>query len=217
MYGRLGGCMTSIEKFEQLDERYERLMKEHAKKLRSHALRLTRNQTDAEDLYQDTALKIYMNMEKMNDEQKFGNWALRVMQRLHLDKIRYNKRRPQTTSFDELNAFMGCEVDFEDKKVDVESEVMLGMVKEMSSNQVRMMMKSLSPTYSSSLALNTYGTADSLDLVNSLDSGMPLHEVASAQNIEYGTIKSRLHRARAALKTVLEENAFSPEEYLNSK
>jgi RNA polymerase sigma-70 factor (ECF subfamily) len=209
--------MTSIEKFEQLDERYERLMKEYSKKLRSHSLRLTRNQTDAEDLYQDTALKIYMNMEKMTDEQKFGNWALRVMQRLHLDKIRYNKRRPQTTSFDELNAFMGCEVDFEDKKVDVESEVMLGMVNEMNSRQVRAMMNSLSPAYSSSLALNTYGTTSSLDLVNSLDDGLNYGEVASAQNIEYGTVKSRLHRARAAMKSVMLENSFSPEEYLSSK
>ena len=209
--------MTSIEKFEKFDEQYERLMKEYSKKLRSHALRLTRNQTDAEDLYQDTALKIYMNMEKMTDEQKFGNWALRVMQRLHLDKIRYNKRRPQTTSFDELNAYMGCEVDFEDKKVDIESEVMLGMVKEMSSNQVRAAMKSLAPTYSSSLALNTYGTPDSFDLVNSVDDGLMLNEVASVQNIEYGTVKSRLHRARVALRNVLEESSFSPEEYLNSK
>lgn len=209
--------MTSIEKFEQLDERYERLMKEYSKKLRSHSLRLTRNQTDAEDLYQDTALKIYMNMEKMTDEQKFGNWSLRVMQRLHLDKIRYNKRRPQTTSFDELSAVMGCEVDFEDKKVDVESEVMLGMVNEMNSRQVRAMMNSLSPAYSSSLALNTYGTTSSLDLVNSLDDGLNYGEVASVQNIEYGTVKSRLHRARAAMKSVMLENSFSPEEYLSSK
>lgn len=193
--------MTSIEKFEQVDIKYERLMEMHGANLRSHSKRLTRNISDAEDLYQDTCLKIYMNMDKMTDESKFKAWSMRVMQNMFLDKKRYDSRRPQTTSFDELTANFGCEIDFEDKSIDVENQVMLEMVNDMTSRQLRQMINSLSPTYSSTLSLNTYGTKSSMDVANSGD-GMSYPEIASELKIGKGTVRSRLFRAREVLKNM---------------
>ena len=202
--------MTSTEKFEQVDNSFEKLMQQHGSKIKSHALRLTRNPEDAEDLYQETSIKIFMNMDKLMNEATFYSWALRIMQRTFLDKKRYDSRRPETTSFDELNAQFGSEIDFEDKKVDIESEVMLGMVKEMNSRQIRGMIKSLNPVYSSTLALNTYGTADSLDIANTVDEGLNYQEVAAVTNTTQRAVASRLQRAKEALRRVAEANAYVP-------
>lgn len=199
--------MTSIEKFELVEEKYERLMKLHGDRLKAHSKRLTRNTTDAEDLYQDTALKIYMNMEKMTDENKFVSWSMRVMQNIFLDKKRYDSRRPQTTSFDELTAHFGCEIDFVDPKVDVESEVMLEMVQSMPARQLRGMIASLSPVYSNAVSLNTYGTDSSLDLMNSSE-GLNYKSIAERTKTEVGTVRSRLFRAREMLKKMAADKSI---------
>ena len=193
--------MTAIEKFELADSTYERLMQQHHAKLKSHAMRLTRNRADSEDLYQDTCIKIFMNMDKMKDARTFCNWGMRIMQRLYLDKKRYDARRPQTTSFDELNAHFGCEVEFEDKKTNIEAEVMLDMVQNLKSHQVRSMISSLTPEYSSALSMATYGTPNSMDILGSGDA-LSYQEIAKISNSQVGTVRSRLHRARKALELV---------------
>jgi RNA polymerase sigma-70 factor (ECF subfamily) len=185
-------------------------MQQHGGKIKSHAMRLTRNTEDAEDLYQDTSIKIFMNMDKLTNESTFYSWALRIMQRTFLDKKRYDSCRPETTSFDELNAQFGSEIDFEDKKVDIESEVMLGMVKEMNSRQIRGMIKSLNPVYSATLALNTYGTVDSLDIANTVDEGLNYQEVAAVTNTTQSAVATRLQRAKEALRRVAAANSYVP-------
>lgn len=202
--------MTAIEKFELTDSTYERLMQQHQVKLKSHAMRLTRNRADAEDLYQDTCIKIFMNMDKINEERTFCNWAMRIMQRLYLDKKRFDARRPQTTSFDELNAHFGCEVDFEDKKTNVEAEVMLDMVQNLKSRQVRAMISSLAPEYSTALSMATYGTPNSMDILNSKDA-LSYQEIAQVSSLPVGTVRSRLYRARLALEAAAKKMDSIPE------
>lgn len=203
--------MTAVQTFGAADTQYERLWNQHAARLKTHAKRLTRNNENAEDLFQDTAIKVYMNMEKMADEAKFLNWAMRIMQRIFLDKKRYDSRRPQTTSFDELNAHFGCEVEFEDPKVNVEAEVMLQEIQLMNSRQVRAMINSLAPTYSAALSLNTYGNTNSMDMDSlSLSAPMDYKSMAKASNSSVGTVRSRLNRAKKALALAARQSDFTP-------
>ena len=54
--------MTSLEQFELTDSSFDRLMNLHGTRLKQHAVRLTRNRDNAEDLYQETAIKIFLNI-----------------------------------------------------------------------------------------------------------------------------------------------------------
>ena len=160
---------------------------------------------------------IFINLDKIADENKFTTWAYTIMQRLYLDKLRYNKRRPQVTSFDELNAIVGFEVEFEDKKVDIESEVMCDMINTMNSRKVRAMVNNLRPSYSIPLSLNTYGVSNAMDIAKSNVDGMELTQVSKLTDMDNNVTKVRLHRARQALQKVMVNNSFSSEEYFETK
>ena len=197
--------MTSVERFGMLDQRFERLMKDSRSKLYKFAVGFTRNKTDAEDLLQETLIKVYMNLEKLDNEGRFMSWAVQIMRRVYLDKRRYDNRRPQTTSFDEINTHFGCEIDYADPKVDIESEVMLDMVQGMKSRQIRAMMSTLEPAYRETLSLNTYSNANPLDIAGSGADGMDYTAIALSTNTAEGTVKSRISRAKRALAAVAKD------------
>lgn len=191
--------MTTTEKFEKNNSSFEKLMNIYKNCLKRHALRLTKNHEQAEDLYQETSIKIFLNLNKLVDEKIFINWAMRIMHNIFLDNKRYNSRRPITTSFEELNEIVGNEVEFEDKSIDIESEYMLKMINEMNSRQIRSMITQLSPTLSETISLSTYGTKDAMDIENSMPDGLDYKSVGKLANIDLGTVRSRLHRAKENL------------------
>lgn len=184
---------------------FERLIVLHGARLKWYALRLTKNKDSAEDLYQDTLVRIFSNMDKMHDESNFYNWAMRVMYRVFLDKVRYDARRPSTTSFDELSQALGHEVDFADPKVDVESEVMLDMVEMLNSRQLRKMISTLEPKQCEIVSLNTYGTSTP---IGSVHYPMEYEKIAQTMNIPSGTVKSRINRAKKALSTLAKTSDY---------
>jgi len=199
--------MTSLEQFELTDSSFDKLMSLHGTRLKQHAFRLTRHRDNAEDLYQETSVKIFLNIHKLTDEKLFVNWAMRIMQRAFLDKKRHDARRPETTSFEDLSEHAGHEVEFEDKKVDIESELMLKTINEMNSHQIRNMIATLNPQQRETISLATYSTPNPLDIANSQD-GADFKSISAALNIETGVVRSRLHRAKASLKSMANSSEF---------
>ena len=191
------------------DSSFDRLMNLHGPRLKQHSIRLTRNRDNAEDLYQEASIKIFMNLDKLTDEKLFCNWAMRIMQRVFLDRKRYEARRPITASFEDLNEHNGFEVDFEDKRVDIESEVMLKTVNEMNSRQIRNMIATLNPQQAETLSLATYSTSSPFDLTNSQPDGLSYDAISKITNTDAGTVRSRIHRAKASLKSLANSKEFS--------
>lgn len=200
--------MTSLEQFELTDSSFDKLMNLHGTRLKQHAVRLTRNRDNAEDLYQETAIKIFLNIGKLTDEKLFVNWALKIMQRAFLDKKRYDARRPETTSFEELSEYAGHEVEFEDKKVDVESELMLKTIREMNSHQIRNMIATLNPQQRETISLATYSTSNPLDVANLQADGLDYKSISAVMNTDTGVVRSRIHRAKASLKSMANLSEF---------
>lgn len=73
--------------------------------LRLFALKLMKNRFDANDLYQETVLKIIGNVEKYSKESNFKTWALTVMRNIFIDNYRKTKRRRNIQS-ERPNSFM---------------------------------------------------------------------------------------------------------------
>ena len=61
--------------------------------LRAFSLKLTGNNDDAEDLYQDTALRIITNAEKYNPGTNFKAWAVTIMRNIFINNYRKKVRR----------------------------------------------------------------------------------------------------------------------------
>lgn len=61
--------------------------------LRAFALKLTGNMVDAEDLYQDTAVRIITNADKYNAGTNFKAWAVTIMRNIFINNYRKKMRR----------------------------------------------------------------------------------------------------------------------------
>ena len=61
--------------------------------LRAFSLKLTGNETDANDLYQDTALRIISNADKFQENTNFKAWAVTIMRNIFINNYRKKVRR----------------------------------------------------------------------------------------------------------------------------
>lgn len=61
--------------------------------LRAFSLKLTGNETDANDLYQDTAFRIISNAEKFQQNTNFKAWAVTIMRNIFINNYRKKVRR----------------------------------------------------------------------------------------------------------------------------
>lgn len=78
------------------DHRYEFdiLLREHLTGMYSLALRMTRNQLDAEDLVQETALKAFRYFQKFEPGTNFRAWIFRILTNNFINIYRKNKALP---------------------------------------------------------------------------------------------------------------------------
>ena len=73
----------------QLHQQLERI----ATSLRAFSLKLTGNNVDAEDLFQDTTLRIMTNVEKYRPNTNFKAWAVTIMRNIFINNYRKKVRR----------------------------------------------------------------------------------------------------------------------------
>ncbi len=57
------------------------------------ALKLTGNNTDADDLYQDTLVRIYLNFDRFEPDSNFKAWATTIMRNVFINNYRKKVRR----------------------------------------------------------------------------------------------------------------------------
>src|ERR1041385_4359215 len=71
------------------------LVERHSRALFRLAFRMTGNESDAEDVVQETFLRAYRQLSKFDDRASFGTWLYRIAANCSLDLIRVRKRRNQ--------------------------------------------------------------------------------------------------------------------------
>jgi RNA polymerase sigma-70 factor (ECF subfamily) len=65
------------------------------------SLRMIRNREEAEELAQDTFIKVYRSLGKFKGESKFSTWLYKVAYNTCLDRLKKNKREQYTIAIDE--------------------------------------------------------------------------------------------------------------------
>ncbi len=163
---------------------FERLLKPHLERLYRLAFRLCGNRADAEDLFQEVLVKAFDRIETIAGLDDPGSWLGRVMYNRFVDTARQRaRRRLQTVSEGELPG------------VDLGN---LGDTPSAEADAAR-----LERIAELDRALATLSEEHRIVVLLHDTEGYKIEEIESLTGIKAGTIKSRLHRARARLKAIL--------------
>ncbi len=151
------------------------------------AYRMTGNHADAEDLTQESFLRAYRFFDRYNRQMPFENWLYRIMSRVFIDEIR---KRPKfkAQSLDQP-LYLGDGGD---------ADVLLE-IPDFEANPEHMV---LCDTLDEHLqrALNALPEEFRIAVVLADIEGLSYEEIAETMHCSLGTVRSRLHRGRKALR-----------------
>ncbi|MCC9017897.1 MULTISPECIES: RNA polymerase sigma factor [Flavobacterium] len=70
------------------------------------ALQMVKNREEAEEVSQDTFIKIYNSLSKFKGDSKFSTWVYKVAYNTCLDRLKKNKKEDLNISIDEFSAHL---------------------------------------------------------------------------------------------------------------
>lgn len=144
------------------------------------ALMLTANREDAQDLLQDTTLKVLDNQEKYVDNVNFKGWVLTVMRNIFINN--YHKIVRSQTVIDQNVDLYNLDITNDDSFVSPDGSCQILEI----SKAIEALSKDLRMPFSMYL------------------SGYKYNEIAEKLKLPLGTVKSRIFFARQQLQQALE-------------
>jgi RNA polymerase sigma-70 factor, ECF subfamily len=165
---------------------------QYAQSLYSTALRMTRNQSDAEDLVQETYLKAFRSYGSFETGTNLKAWLFRILTNTFINTYRAKQRRPQESDlgsvedlflYKRLPSLAGLSESAEEQLLDL-----------FPAAEVREAIENLPETFLLPMLLNDV-------------EGFSYKEVAEILDIPIGTVMSRLHRGRKTMQEALYDYA----------
>ncbi len=179
---------------------FEILMEEYFKKIYNIALRMTNNADDAADMTQEVMIKLFRNIGSFKGDSKFSTWVYRVATNTCLDELKKMRRHSHASLNAEIDTGEGeVAIEVEDTAPTPEERAERSELKGM----VAAAVEKLSPDHRAAIILRDIR-------------GFSYDEIARILNCSEGTVKSRISRARAQLKAVIEKDFGFGGTYFNS-
>ena len=147
---------------------------------------LVSSREEAEDLVQETYSRAFRSWQSFTPGTNLRAWLLRILTNLNIDRARREQRRPQTQPMEEGDYFLYDKLERQAGRPLEEEQV----VERLSQHDVV-----------SALSAVPHDFRDVLVLVDIGD--FSYQDAAQILDIPVGTVMSRLHRARRALKSEL--------------
>ena len=179
---------------------YEHLVKAYEKNVYNLALRMTGNSEDAYDMSQEAFIKAYNSLQNFRGDNKFSVWLYRIVSNVCLDFLRSRNRKAAVSLSMENDDGEEVELDIADEA----SSPQLLLERSMTRDAVRRGLQSLPPDHREILLLREI-------------QGLSYDEIAQALDLEVGTVKSRIFRARKKLCTFLIKDGNIPDYVSSSK
>ena len=164
---------------------FGQLVEAHQSKIYSLCYRMTGNAEDAADLTQEVFLSAWRSLSRFQEQSSFGTWIYRMATNASIDFLRREKRR-QVLS-------MTMEEDSEERQAQVPDERY--------SPHRLLEQKEARQAVSGALAALSPGHRQVLVLREM--EGLSYQEIGQLLDLEEGTVKSRIARARLALRDFL--------------
>ncbi|HEV3154639.1 MAG TPA: sigma-70 family RNA polymerase sigma factor [Candidatus Baltobacteraceae bacterium] len=163
----------------------ERAIEQYGKATYNFAYRLTQNEADARDLTQEAFIRVYRAWRSFQPGTSFLSWIYRIVTNLHRDELRRKKGRyqeglPEDNAPQEFSGQRPLAVTpIEDYVEGQLSEPLSRSLEQLSADQRQVIVLADIEEYS-------------------------YQEIAEIMGCSIGTVRSRLHRARALLRRLLQ-------------
>jgi|SRR5579859_178058 len=170
---------------------YRELLRRYERPVFSLIYRMVRDRALAEDLAQDSFVKVLNALESYRPEYKFSSWVFKIANNVAIDQLR--RRELDTLSLDGApNARTKDEVEATALQAVDRTETPLAELesRELGSRIEQAILK-LRPEYRSCILLRHV-------------EGRSYEEIAEALDLPLGTVKTYIHRARHELREYLE-------------
>ena len=174
---------------------FEQLLLANQDRVFSLAFRMVGNREEAEDLAQEAFLKAWSGLPSFQGDSSFSTWVYRLTTNVCIDFLRREQRRREIRPVASL--------DDEDNKMpepsDPSQDPHSMVEREERSRALDRGLKALPDHHRQVLVLREL-------------SGLSYQEIGEKLDLDPGTVKSRIARARSALRKILleEGNLFSP-------
>ena len=155
------------------------------------ARRLVRSREEAEDLVQETYARAFRSWRSFTPGTNMRAWLLRILTNLNVDRGRRMQRTPQTQTLEETDYYLANKMASAAGEEALEQDV---VVERLSQDSVVNALADVPPQFREVVVLVDIGDFTYADAAQILD-------------IPIGTVMSRLHRGRRALKQRLAEEA----------
>jgi RNA polymerase sigma-70 factor (ECF subfamily) len=172
------------------EKAYRELLDRYQRPVFSLIYRMVRDREQAEDLAQETFVKVFNHIESFDPKYKFSSWIFKIASNLTIDALR--RKELKTVSLDgSRNAETPDEIDA--TRITVESrdenpEEFLE-AKELG-QEIEQAIGELRPEYRTAILLRHV-------------EGRPYEEISEIMGIPLGTVKTYIHRARGELRETL--------------
>jgi RNA polymerase sigma-70 factor (ECF subfamily) len=169
--------------FEQLLDRYE-------DKIFRLAYRFVRNETEAKEVLQDTFLSIWRKLDTFKGDSQFGSWLYRVAANTALMRLRAQRRHPEVSTEElpvgYLDSYGHLPPAGENWAKRPDDELQSGELR----RHIQSAVDALPEIYRTVFLLRDV-------------EGLSTEETAEILDISVPTVKTRLHRARIALRDTI--------------
>lgn len=165
---------------------FEEIVKIFQHRIYQHCFRMIGNAYEAEDLAQEAFIRAYVNIYSFDHNRKFSTWLYRIATNLTIDRLR--KKKPDYYLDAEIKGTEGLNMysQLQAKGWLPEEEAENSELQ----NQIYKEIASLPPIYRSIIILRYLEE-------------FTLREISEIMDIPLGTVKTRIHRGREALRNKL--------------
>jgi RNA polymerase sigma-70 factor (ECF subfamily) len=157
------------------------------------ARRLVGSREEAEDLVQETYARAFRSWRSFTPGTNLRAWLLRILTNLNVDRGRKVQRTPQTQPLEETDYYLANKMASAAGEEALESD---DVVERLSQDSIVNALAEIQPQFRDVVVLVDIGDFSYADAAQILD-------------VPIGTVMSRLHRGRRALKQQLAEEALS--------
>lgn len=170
------------------DEAFARLMRDNEKRIYNLTLRMTGNPEDAMDLAQEAFLNAWRGLKFFKGDSAFSTWVYRLASNACIDFLRRQKRRRDICAPMPTYEEDDSQPDIPDDRFQPQQELERQELRQ----TVLQGLEQLSPEHRQVLVMREIN-------------GLSYQEIADVLDLESGTVKSRIARARISLRKILLE------------
>ena len=172
------------------EKAYRELLDRYQRPVFSLVYRMVRDRELAEDLAQETFVKVFNHLDRFNPKYKFSSWIFKIASNLAIDSLR--KREPETVSLDgSRHAQTADEIEATRITVEAKDENPEEFLEAKELGQeIEQAIGQLRPDYRTAILLRHV-------------EGRAYEEISEIMGVPLGTVKTYIHRARTELRETL--------------